>query len=350
MAFLRSQSQRAALLVILLGIALAIAVFPFATGLLGIVVLHVIFAPVHRLLSRWLPRSAAAVLVCLAALVLVLLPGAILVNTAVREAPGTLRALREGRVMDRLAALEVAGMPVGAQLSAAGGTAFAWISEQAFTVVGSVTRGTLSLGIALFGLYYLLMASGAAWRAVRPYVPFSDDAAERMRRRFHLVTEATLLGTFFTALVQGSMVGLGFWAVGLPNAAFWGTMTALVSVLPIMGSAIIWLPGVVVLALDGRWGAAGVLLAVGMTAAGADNVVRMIVYKKVSDIHPLATLVGAFAGLQWFGLLGVLVGPLAIAYFFELLKMYREEYGADRQVEAPPPEPLLPAGTTAVDA
>jgi predicted PurR-regulated permease PerM len=68
------------------------------------------------------------------------------------------------------------------------------------------------------------------------------------------------------------------------------------------------------------------LAVVGFLAGSVDNVVRMVVFKKVSNIHPLATLVGAFAGLKLFGLLGVLLGPLAIAYFFELLKMYRDEY------------------------
>jgi len=70
-----------------------------------------------------------------------------------------------------------------------------------------------------------------------------------------------------------------------------------------------------------------VALAVGVAAGAADNFVRLFVYRAVSNIHPMATLVGAFAGLKYFGILGVLLGPLAIAYFFELLRMYHEEYG-----------------------
>ena len=89
---------------------------------------------------------------------------------------------------------------------------------------------------------------------------------------------------------------------------------------------IVLVGGMVVLGMDGRWGAMVILAVVGFLAGSSDNIARMVVFKKVSNIHPLATLVGAFAGLKYFGLLGVLLGPLAIAYFFELLKMYRREY------------------------
>ena len=114
--------------------------------------------------------------------------------------------------------------------------------------------------------------------------------------------------------------------VGLPSASFWGVITAMVSVLPMLGSALVWVPGTLVLVMGERWGAAVLLAGIGFFAGNIDNIIRLVVFKKVSNIHPMATLIGAFAGLKYFGLLGVLLGPLAIAYFFEMLKMYRQEY------------------------
>lgn len=328
MAFLQTRRQRASFLVAALGVAIALALTPFATGLLGIVVLYVIFAPVHRRLSRRVPPRVSALVVVAVALVLVLLPMAVVVSVIVREAPGIIAALREGALMERLSTLSVGGIDVGARMSEAGGTAVGWISERAMGFFGSAARGTLSLVIAFFGMYYLLLYPDAVWRAVRDYVPFSDGNANVLRERFFSVTQATLVGTALTALLQGTMVGVAFWALGLPQAAFWGVITGIVSVLPMLGSALVWLPGVAVLVMNGRWIAALTLLVIGVAAGSADNIVRMIVFKKVSNIHPLATLVGAFAGLKYFGLLGVLLGPLAIAYFFELLKMYRAEFNA----------------------
>ncbi|MBW3570748.1 MAG: AI-2E family transporter [Gemmatimonadetes bacterium] len=326
MPLLQTRRQRAGFLVAALGIAIAIALAPFASGLLGIVVLYVICAPSHRRLSRALPPRLSALIVLTVALVLVLLPLGVVVSVIVSEAPATVAALRDNALLMRLSSMRVGGVDVGAQIAAAGGTVVGWISEQAIGFFGSAARSTLSLVIAFFGLYYLLLYPGVVWRSVRDFLPFSDPNAEVLRVRFFRVTQATLVGTALTALVQGTMVGVAFWAVGLPSAAFWGVITGMVSVLPMLGSALVWVPGVAVLAMDQRWAAALTLAGVGLLAANADNIVRMVVFKKVSNIHPLATLVGAFAGLKYFGLLGVLLGPLAIAYFFELLKMYRQEY------------------------
>ena len=327
MPFLHTRKQRAAALVIALGVAIVAALVPFAAGLLGAAVLYVICAPTHRRLSRHVPPRLSALLVVSVALVLILLPGASLLGLVLNAAPETVRGMQEGQLFQRLSHLQVAGVELGAQIAAAGGSIVSWVSAQALTFFGSAARGALALVIAFFGVYYLLVSPDAVWPPVRDFLPFSDRNTERLRVRFLRVTEATLVGTLLTALVQGTMVGAGFWAVGLPDAVFWGFMTALASVLPLMGSALIWLPGVVVLVADGRLLEAAALLAVGVAAGAADNFVRLFVYRAVSNIHPMATLVGAFAGLKYFGILGVLLGPLAIAYFFELLRMYHEEYG-----------------------
>ncbi|HEX2206917.1 MAG TPA: hypothetical protein VHG93_04490, partial [Longimicrobium sp.] len=158
MAFLDTRRQRAGLLVALLGVAIAIALAPFATGLLGIVVLYVICAPAHRRLSRVIPPRLSAFVVLTVALVLVLLPLGVMVSVIVAEAPDTIAAVRANA--DRLSTLRIGGMDVGAHLAAAGGTAVAWVSEQAIGFFGSAARSLLSLVIAFFGLYYLLLYPG----------------------------------------------------------------------------------------------------------------------------------------------------------------------------------------------
>jgi predicted PurR-regulated permease PerM len=123
-------------------------------------------------------------------------------------------------------------------------------------------------------------------------------------------------------------VGLGFWTVGLPNPMAWALVTALVSVLPLLGSALVWAPGVVVLLAAGRYVAAGVLAAIGvLVASNVDNLIRPLVYRRFSGVHPMATLLGAFAGVELVGLVGLLLGPLAISYVFEMLRLYEQEYG-----------------------
>jgi predicted PurR-regulated permease PerM len=127
--------------------------------------------------------------------------------------------------------------------------------------------------------------------------------------------------------VQGVLVGLAFWATGIANALFWGVVTVVLAILPVVGSGLVWGPGALSLALGGDYGRAIALALWGILVVGnVDNVIRPIVFRRWAKIHPFITIIGAFAGIQYFGLLGLLIGPLAISYFFELIRMYRAEY------------------------
>jgi predicted PurR-regulated permease PerM len=181
----------------------------------------------------------------------------------------------------------------------------------------------------LFGLYYLLLDAKQQWPRVKRFLPVSDQMADVLARRFATVTEALILGTVLTAALQGTLVAIGFAMTGLRPAVLWGVVTACVSVFPLFGSALVWLPGVVALLFDRRPTAALVLAAVGAgLASNLDNLVRPIVYRRVSGIHPMLTVVGAFAGVRVFGLIGVFIGPLMLSYFVELLQVYEDETSA----------------------
>jgi predicted PurR-regulated permease PerM len=122
-------------------------------------------------------------------------------------------------------------------------------------------------------------------------------------------------------------VGIGFWVTGLSNALFWGVVTVVFAILPVVGSGMVFGPGAIALALGGHWGWAIGLAIWGILVVGnVDYVVRPMIFRRWANIHPLVTLIGALAGVPYFGLLGLLIGPLALSYFFELIRMYREEY------------------------
>jgi len=334
--------ERAQLLVIGLGLAILIAVIPFATGLLGAAVLCVVFGPVHRRLSRYLKSRAAAAVTLVIAAVVILVPGTLLVTIIIDRMPAAIVTLQQSTIFARLSTLRVADLDVGAYLARMGDDALAWLSPRAFALFGSAVQATLNIFIALFGLYFMLVGGPDMWLRLRDYLPFSSASSETLRERFRSVTEAMLLGIALTATLQGTVVGLGFWVVGLPQPLFWGLITAFASILPVMGSALVWLPGAIVLVAEGRYGAAVALLAIGAgIASNIDNVIRPVVYRRVSHIHPMTTIVGAFAGVAQFGLIGVLLGPLAISYFFELVRIYRLEYRA--------PAPVVPAMTDTTD-
>ena len=329
MTFLGTSRERAGLLILALAVGILFAVAPFLSGLLGAAVLYVVFIHLYRWLERSMRPAFAAAITLVVALLIVALPLAWLIAVVVAQAPDALRTLQSNAVFSRLAELRVGDFDIGAEAAKASGTIATWLSARLFSFVGSATSAVLNLVIAFFGLYYMLRSDRNTWRLIQPYIPFSPATADALRDRFVSVTEATLVGTMSIAVIQGTLVGAGFWIVGLTNPFFWGTVTAIASILPVLGTALVWLPAVLVLLVENRFGAAITMLVIGGgVASNIDNLIRPLIYRRVSHIHPMITLVGAFAGVKLFGLLGVLLGPLAIAYLFELLHFYRQEYSA----------------------
>jgi predicted PurR-regulated permease PerM len=328
MPILQTPRDRAGLLILALAAVIFIAIAPFLSGLLGAAVLYVIFVKLYRRLERRMNPGLAAAITLTSALIVVALPLAWLIAVVIAQAPDATRALQSSTVFARLADLRIGTFDLGAEVAKASGTIATWLSTRLFAFVGSATSAVLNLVIAFFGLYYMLRSDQNTWETIRPYIPFSPATADALRDRFFSVTEATLLGTFLIAVIQGTLVGTGFWIVGLANPFFWGTVTAIASILPVLGTSLVWLPATLVLLVQNRYGAALTMLVIGAgIASNIDNVIRPLVYRRVSHIHPMITLVGAFAGVKYFGLLGVLLGPLGIAYLFALLHFYREEYG-----------------------
>ncbi len=333
MGVLDSKQRLASWTVLLLGLVLVVALWPYASGLLGAPVLYSITAPFHRWLARRMPRGVAAILVILVLLAIVAGPGTWLVTLLVGQAQSAAQQVSGSEQLDRLTGLTIGPIDVGAQLVEAGKTLVSWLGQRAIGLVGTAARFVLNLTLSLFGLYFLLVSPEGAWKAVRPFIPFSDASADLLRERFHAVTTSTVIGTGVTALLQGTLVAVAFAVTGLGNPVFWGVVTAIFAVLPVVGSGLVWGPAAIALYTRGQ-----PAMAVGMAVWGAavvgsvDNIIRPVVYNRYAKIHPMVTLVGAIAGVSYMGILGLLLGPLAVSYFFELIRLYTAEYAVPATV------------------
>jgi predicted PurR-regulated permease PerM len=326
MAFLDTDKQRAAILISLLAIGVLIALLPYATGLIGAPVLYVLFAPLHRWLAARIRPGPAAIGVILCAFLIIVLPGVWLIGLLVGQAQGVASTLVNSPLLARVSEFRIGRFELGPELAEIGRSLINWLGTSALGFIGTATHFTLNLLLSFFGLYYLLVSSGKGWETFRYYVPFSEANAEALRERFRSVTLATVLGTGVTALLSGLLIGFGFWVVGLSNPVFWGVITVIFAILPVVGSGIVWIPGVVSLALGGKIVGAVALAVIGIVAGQIGTPIHSYVVGRYTRIHPMVTLVGAIAGISYFGLLGILIGPLALSYFFEMIRMYREEY------------------------
>jgi predicted PurR-regulated permease PerM len=312
-------------LLLVIGVACLVGLVPVLSGLVGALMLGVITRPIHRRASRVLPPRVSAFAIAVGVFVLLLLPGGWIITRTIAEATDATRSWRADAAFDWLSRTPLTSPDLANMVNNVASSILTWLSTRAFSLFGSVSATVLNVFIALFGLYYLLIGGPSLWDRAKRLLPIPASIADLLAARFAEVTEALLLGTMFTAILQGVIVGSSFALVGLPAPLLWGFVTACVSVLPLFGSALVWLPGAGVLFVQGRPVAASIVLAIGAGAASnLDNIVRLFVFRRVSGIHPMLTLVGAFAGVRMFGVIGAFLGPLILSYFFELLGVYEE--------------------------
>src|SRR3989440_2514005 len=243
MPLIDTNHQRAALFVLLLGVALLIALTPYATGLIGIPVLYAVFTPVHEWLSLRVRPKVAATLVVALALFLIVVPGVSFAGLIVGQAQEIAGGVIRNPLLGRLRELKLGGIDLGPRLADLGTQVVGWIGSSAFGLVGTATRLALNLTISLFGLFYLLLRPGETWGAIQPYIPFSAKNTEKLRQRVRDVTNSTIIRTGVAAAGPGFLLGLGFWLTGLPNAEFWGVVTLVFAILPVVGSGLVWGPG-----------------------------------------------------------------------------------------------------------
>ena len=328
MSFLDTNHQRAAWLVAILGVVIVLALVPYASGLLGAPILYVILAPLHDwLLPRVRNRAIASVICIIVALVGIVIPLVWMISLLVSQAQSAVASILASPVLGRLDTLHIGPYAIGPQIKAVGSQVISVVGGSAFALLGKATQIALNLLFTFFGLYFILMDPAGAWRGLRPYIPFSDENVAILKARFEAVTKSTVIGTGLSALIQGTLVALAFWVAGLGNAVFWGAVTVVLSILPVVGSGMIWGPSAIVLFFSDQPGMAVAMIVYGALLVGqVDHLIRPWVSNRYAQIHPLVTLVGAVAGVSYLGILGLLIGPLALTYFFELLKMYRREY------------------------
>jgi predicted PurR-regulated permease PerM len=314
---------KALTLAIVAGVALLL--LPYVSGLVGALVLYIAAEPVvARVVKRAHRQRPVSVVVVLLMFAVLVIPALWLCAELFAQIPDALRSIEGSAGVQRLVDMRVGGVDVGAVVRSAGSELLSWSSRQTMVVVGGAVSATLNLVIALFGAYYLLISADDLWLRLRQLLPFCPTMSDLLRVRFRHVTEAMLLGVVLTGAAQGTLVSLAFVLLGLPHALFWGAVTAACSLLPILGSALVWLPASVLLLMQQRSVAAIVLALFGaLVISNIDNALRLVVYKRVGSIHPMITLVGAFAGVSAFGVAGLLIGPLMLSYAVELLSVYR---------------------------
>jgi predicted PurR-regulated permease PerM len=198
-----------------------------------------------------------------------------------------------------------------------------------FLVVGAgqLTTGTagflLDLFVMLYAMFFFFRDGPRIIEKIFYYMPLSNRDEELLLERLTSVTRATIKGTLVIGIIQGALAGLGFWVAGIDGAAFWGTIMAVLSVVPGIGAALIWVPAVIYLFITGQTLTAVLLLAWCAAIVGTiDNILRPALVGKDAKMPDLLILIGTLGGLFLFGPIGFIVGPIVCGLFLTVWDIY----------------------------
>lgn len=200
------------------------------------------------------------------------------------------------------------------ELASYGGIAF-------MGAVGTV----LAFTVMLFILFFIVRDGRAIARTGLALVPLPAERREALAERLASVTRAVVQGTALTSMVQGLLLGIGFAIVGMPAPVVFGVLAAVLSVVPFGGTALVWVPALATLLIQGRYGQAAGIVVIGVIVSTVDNFLKPFLISGRSPLPTVAVFIGVLGGLAAFGLIGLFVGPVVIALVLALLEFAREQ-------------------------
>ena len=322
----------------------AVIALPFLGALIAATALAILFYPVHIRLLRGLRRpNLAATASLVLVILLVVVPAVLLSMAIVSEARDLYQSLASksaagggwtewsaSALHRALIGLGVRSVDTDEQIRTALMQRLEAVSGALFSagqaVLGNIVSLVVTSVVTLFALFFLFRDGHRLKQRLVHLMPLEPAVAKRLFSDVGQSVVANFYGIGAVALAQGGLTGLIFLALGLPSPVLWAAAAALFSMIPLVGPAIIWAPAALLLGLNGSWGKAAMLVAVGVGVIGlADNFIRPYVISGRVNLHPLLVFVALLGGAQAFGFLGLFVGPAAVTLAVTVLALLRPE-------------------------
>jgi predicted PurR-regulated permease PerM len=307
---------------------------PFLASIAWAMALGVIFVPLQRRFETKLRRpSLAALLTVLVIIVIVFLPLALLTERLVSEAADGTIAVKlkiESGEWERAFNDHPRLAPIGRWISEhtnlpnAIGAVASWLAARGASLVrGSVVQ-IVGIALTFYLLFFFLRDRRAVLTVLSEITPLSTQSLNSLWKRIADTIHATIFGTLAVAAVQGVLGGLMFWFVGLPSPLLWGVVMTLLSIVPMLGPFLVWIPAAIYLASIGSWGKAILLTVWGaIVVGGIDNILRPILVGNRLKMHTVVTFVAVVGGLTLFGAAGLVWGPIVVTTTMWLLESWR---------------------------
>jgi predicted PurR-regulated permease PerM len=319
---------------------------PFLSSIIWAVLLVIVFFPLFQKLQHLLKKRGvlSALIMTLLVLTVIVLPFTLLMASLASDAinvyhqveemiktgqlQGYFERVKEIPILNRI----LAGLGQHIDLSQTNPLPLLLnnlnrISKFIFNQTTILLKGfsTFIVGFffTLLSLYYLFKDGSHLFGKMKEIIPLPPRERDLLIQRFKDMIYATIYGGILIAMIQGVLGGLSFWILGLPSPVFWGTAMALFSFIPIGGTALIWAPAAIILLIGGAVLKGLILLGLGISVISmVDNILKPLFISTRTNIHPLLLFFAVLGGIQSFGLIGLVAGPLIATLFLTLIEIY----------------------------
>ncbi|MFL5379438.1 MAG: AI-2E family transporter, partial [Myxococcales bacterium] len=322
-----------------------LVIWPFRAPLFLAVVLAAVFQRPFLRTSALLRgrRKLASALLTLAVFFAIVLPFASIAAFAVRESLVGLDYLRSELGVTNVTDLKSGQLPPRAEAAinrtlgvvhlnrAQVQEGITRVSEEIRTaapeLLASSGRAAFHTVVMLIALYFLLLEGRVLIEWLGTVSPLQARQTHELLTEFRKVSNASVVGSVVSALGQGILTAIGFAITGVPHALFFGLLTAIASFVPVVGTAIVWVPAVLLLGATGHMTAAIVLAAWCLVfVIGGEHVGKPLLLRGQVEMHTGLVFLSLLGGLEVFGLLGIIIGPLIVSFFLALMRMYRRDF------------------------
>jgi len=327
-----SPRQRFVLLIItlvVLGLLAFYGLLQYLTAFLGAGILYVVLRPwftalVHK--RKW-NRTLVTVLLLLFAVVVLVIPffalSSLLIDRVAELAKHPDQILQAVQTVERKVGMQVTQENQVRQLLQQGA---AKVSQWIPTLASSVLNVIVIVGLMLFTMYYLFMQEEDFLAGLHRYLPFREKTMDELSESLKNNVNSNVLGQGIVALVQGLLTGATLWIFQVPDPMFWTVVAFFMAFIPVLGTPLVWGPAAIYQFAQGHNSQGiGILLVGVIVIINIDNLLRIWLAKYMGNIHPWVTLVGLTLGVEIFGIVGLVIGPLLLSYFIVLMQVFSRE-------------------------
>ena len=317
---------------------------PFLNPLLSALVIAVVFFPIHANIQRLLRHPSLAALASTIIIVLLIIVPAVAIILAIKGEIADLYTLIDQkstesgglspyvshlleRPMQWIARyVDLSQIDLRASLLGRLRELSAFLVSEGWMIVGGLTTFVVNAVITLFTLFFLFREGRSMRRRVAAILPLSSEQVEKLFGGIENTIIGTVYGGLVVAAVQGALTGLALWILGVPSPVLWGVVAAFFALLPVVGTAAVWVPASIYLLATGSWIQAIILAAWGAFVVGTiDNILRPYLMSGRVQMHTLLIFFAVFGGVNVFGFLGLFIGPVILAVTLTLLGLLRDE-------------------------